>query len=782
LPGPRLRRILALAALAAACGCDAASAPAVGPDARRELARAEDAAIEWITRSRTRVEIDLPTAVATGYLERLRLGFGSPFRLAEYALNDPRLADSLRTRVAWAILGRTLAGDAYQIDPVALDRVGLRQAGGLPGTGRLHLDLIDGVVRQSGDPRSGELAVRLAYSLAAAAGDLGRTGPDAAIRAAALIRDRELASDDATRLLRAAADSSINALALLPRWRAERRFEVERPAMAALDGASELHAMELAPRLAQMIRMLSTGRATDRGLLAGTLRRPASLLGAAAAERLREAADSLLAPPETPVAVATMVHRDEIVDPPWVPAEERVVRERFIAGSFNSERFAAEYALISTRSVWDTGPATAALAAAVALRSFAQEPVWFPGFGGPSLRELQERWGLGAVTFDDGVPAAWRPYYRRVLDLALADLSRVLPALDIDGLAIHYTGIDRRDQTLALHDPRRRRLILPPVTATGTLAHEIAHDLDWQVALRRYRVRGDYASDRAVRMAGDRFAERLQDLTAAMLNLAAPGERTGHANRPAEVFARNVDWFVVASLAARDRTNGYLSSVQDDMLTGYGSVRPPDITGAVGHALVRILDEVAPLYPDTRDWFISHYGLARALTPYDLVRRVLEAVPDATANGTQADAFTGFLASLDRFEEVEGARDAGFTAIDEWICAAPGASFHQRHEFARRELVMAAARARARALALQIARQVSGRTGERWVAARLDGEPGPTTDEPDATVLAVLEPLVARARQAVTVDLPRPAARIAIVQLPEHCAAGPLRIRTPRIH
>jgi hypothetical protein len=772
---------LALAALAAACGCNTASAPAVGPDARRELERAGDAATEWITRSRTRVEVDLQTAVATGYLERLRLGFGSPFRLAEYALNDPRLADTLRTRVAWAILGRTLARDAYQVDPIALDRISLRRVGGMPGTGRLHLDLIDGVVRQSGDPRSGELAVRLAYSLAAAAGDLGRAGPDAAVRAAALIRDRELAYDDVTRLLRAAADSSMNALSLMQRWRAERRFDVERPAMAPLDGASELHAMELAPRLAQMIRVLSTAPSSSRGPLAGTLRRPASLLGNAAAERLRDAADSLHAPPETPVAVATMVHRDEIIDPPWVPADERVIREQFVNASWNAERFAAQYALISTRSVWDAGPATAALAAAVALRSFAQEPVWFPGFGGPSLRELQERWGLGSVSFDDGVPAAWRPYYRRVLDLALADLSRVLPALDIDGLAVHYTGVDRRDQTLALHDPRRRRLILPPVTATGTLAHEIAHDLDWQVALRRYRVRGDYASDRAVRIAGDRFAERLQELTGAMLRLAAPGDRTGHANRPAEVFARNLDWFVVASLAARDRTNGYLSSVQDDMLTGYGSVRPPDITGAAGHALVRILDEVAPLYPDTRAWFVSHYGLTRALTPYDLVRRVLEAVPDAPSPQEPADAFGGFLASLDRFEEVEHARDAGFTAIDEWICAAPGASFHQRHEFARRELVMAATRARARALALQIARRVSGRSGERWVAARLDDEPGPTADELDPAVLAALQPIVERARQAITVDLPQPAARIAYIRLPEHCTAGPLHIQTPRI-
>src|SRR5687768_373250 len=42
-------------------------------------------------------------AVALGYLERLRLGLGSPFRLAEYALRDPRLDSIARRRVAAAV-------------------------------------------------------------------------------------------------------------------------------------------------------------------------------------------------------------------------------------------------------------------------------------------------------------------------------------------------------------------------------------------------------------------------------------------------------------------------------------------------------------------------------------------------------------------------------------------------------------------------------------------------------------------------------------------------------
>src|SRR5689334_10285956 len=38
--------------------------------------------------------ISIADAVAVGYFERLRLGLGSPFRLIDYALNDPLLPDS----------------------------------------------------------------------------------------------------------------------------------------------------------------------------------------------------------------------------------------------------------------------------------------------------------------------------------------------------------------------------------------------------------------------------------------------------------------------------------------------------------------------------------------------------------------------------------------------------------------------------------------------------------------------------------------------------------------
>src|SRR6185503_16394862 len=43
-------------------------------------------------------------ALALSYLERARLGLGSPFRLIDQAAHDTRLSDSVRRDVAWAIV------------------------------------------------------------------------------------------------------------------------------------------------------------------------------------------------------------------------------------------------------------------------------------------------------------------------------------------------------------------------------------------------------------------------------------------------------------------------------------------------------------------------------------------------------------------------------------------------------------------------------------------------------------------------------------------------------
>jgi hypothetical protein len=766
------RRIFPIALSAAVlAACEPVGRDRLGPDVRRGLDQGRDAASLWIADGRGPNEVESATAVALGYLERLRLGFGSPFRLIDYALADPRLDIDTRRLVAWSLLARTVDGASYQIDEAALDRAGLAHLETLPAVGHWHLELIQNAIREAGDPRSGELAVRLAYALAAAEGSLPARAPELVARAAALLRDRELARDDALTLLRAAASSGEDALALVARWRVERRLAVEQPAMAVLSQESELHAMELAPRLARALRELSLQEEQIRGTRPRATAGSTTLLSRAAALKLAALADSLNSPPQAPVAIAARTHRRDLVDQPQLNERNREARRRFVDRATSEERFAAEFALLRQRSPHDNGPALTALAAATSLRAYAQEDVWFPGFGGPSTRELEERFGL-TVRFGEEVPAQWRPYYRRMLDIALSDLYRVLPALDLKGLTVVFADQPRQGATLAMHDPKLRRLLLPPGTTAGTIAHEVAHDLDWQVALSRYRVRGDYATDRATRTRQDRLALRLADLANGTLD-PLPSSRLGaHARRPAEVFARNVDWFVAVSLAAGGRSNGYLSSVQDDMLTGYGTVRPPDITGAAGEALVDILDEVAPLYPATRNWFLRSYGLNRALTPYDLTRRVLEA--SVAEDSRVLIDFATSTRVATAFAAIERAREAGFAAIDAWICRSPGAAYHRDLERVRRQLVVEAAGARARGLAFTEASKLAGDSGRSWMARELFGPQWPASD-PDSAMVALLEPIADAARvvaQPAVVVQPR---SFDLAHPPDRCALSSLQ-------
>jgi hypothetical protein len=145
-----------------------------------------------------------------------------------------------------------------------------------------------------------------------------------------------------------------------------------------------------------------------------------------------------------------------------------------------------------------------------------------------------------------------------------------------------------------------------------------------------------------------------------------------------------VDWFVAASLASQGRTNGYLSSVQDDMLTGYGTVRPPDLTGRAGDAIVTILDEVAPLYPDTRDWFLRSYGTARAMNSFDLIRNMAEIELPRPSDVRVSLAASHAWAVDPVFAAITEAQARGFESIDSWSCRAPMGAYDSRLETARR--------------------------------------------------------------------------------------------------
>jgi hypothetical protein len=766
---PNLRRhliLIALACAAAFSGCGRPEHAGLAPDVRRELEQGRATFGHWIQDARAGADLPDEAVIGLGYAERLRLGLGSPFRLVETVLRDPRLTEPVKREVAWGLLSLMLSGEAYEVDPITLDRAGLGGISSWPGLGRHHLQLIESAITESRDPRAGEQAVRLAYQLAAMEGSLPAQAPLYATRAAALIRDRELARADVARLLRSAEVVHGDPLSAISKWRSERWLRVESPGLTALSEESEREALELAPKLAQTLRML---RPRLGDVTAQRQDQPdvhVSYLTTATARRLTAIADSTNMPPQAPIAIASRTYRVELLEQPWLTEAERASREAF-AGTATEEEFVAAYAQLERLSPVDAAPSLAAVWAAVALRPSAQEPVWFPGFGGPTARELEERYGFSSVRFADDVPAEWRPYFRTQFERAVQDMQRVLPALDLRGLAVRFSDVNRGG-TLAMHDPKARVLILPPGSSAGTVAHEVAHDLDWQVALRRYRVRGDYASDRASRAGTDRLAARVRDLSpSAALNVG--DDRAGaHARRPAENFARAVDWFVAASLASQGRTNGYLSSIQDHVLTGYGTVRPPDISGRGGDALINILDDVAPLYPETRDWFLRTYGTGRAHNSFDLIRGMAEVeLPDPTPAGVLAGADNQDVAAA--LDALVSARGRGFEAIDEWMCRAPAGAHNSELEQLRRRLVAEAAAARARGVALQHAQRLHGAEGARWVAHQLYGGPWPTQTL-DEGMKELLAEVVNNARQVERIEVRSAVPTFDLLRLPTHCA------------
>jgi hypothetical protein len=301
-------------------------------------------------------------------------------------------------------------------------------------------------------------------------------------------------------------------------------------------------------------------------------------------------------------------------------------RARFVERVSNEESLAAEYALLAADGAAGPVAELAVLAAAVSLRPYAQEEVWFPGMPGASVTDLKARFGLASVSFDDDVPAEWRPFYLRTLAQGIEDLRRVLPALSLQGAGIHFGESVMRESALALHDPSTRTIYLPIASGAGALAHEIMHDLDWQFARTKFGRQGGYGTDRAVREHSGPTVSSLRGLTAA--TLVAPMPQNGfsppHAQRPAEVFARSADWFIAASLARDGRMNGYLSAVQDELLPGYVAAEPPGATGAAGSALIDLLDDMTVLPDDSRAWFLSQFGRHREPRALNLVRAVLD--------------------------------------------------------------------------------------------------------------------------------------------------------------
>ncbi|AHG88713.1 hypothetical protein J421_1176 [Gemmatirosa kalamazoonensis] len=650
-----------LGGLAATAGYSRDRRGGVAANDRSAMARATAAAdslerLAWLDElsHTTTPSLDDDGVLALGYLARAALGTGSPFRLAEFALRDPRLPAALGRTVAWAVLART-AQDSGLV--YATDATAFRAATGIgPIPVSRHRALIDSVVFGEDDARTGEAAVRIGYSLAVAEGTLSGSAATVATRVAAQVRDRRLAREDALRLLRASAadhEDTPDALALLVRWRADRRFAVEAPLLSAALRPDEAAAVRAGVALRDELR-----RETDAaervvpdssgvGRESTTIAESApTLLPPRTARRLAELPSVRGGPPEAPVAVAAAAYRRQlerdatrrVADGDSVAARGAAlagVRRRFADRVRSEETLVAELGLAAQTPV-GTPPDVAgvALAAAVSMRPFAQDtllPIADPrgtNAATATPEALVARFGLRTVTFDASVPAAWRPYHLAQLAAALEDLRTVLPWAEFDGLAVRVGESAKRDSALALHDPSSRTLYLPAASGAGTIAHELAHDLDWQTARTRLAVRGTYSTDRLVRTQGNggTLAVAVRGLTAARPR-NAPAGSGGSPERPAELFARGVDWYVATALAAAGRSNGALSAVQDEALAGYAGVVPPEAGDGVADALVRLLGDMTVVPPVSRDRFLARWGMTGAPSALSLVRSTWSTMP-----------------------------------------------------------------------------------------------------------------------------------------------------------
>jgi hypothetical protein len=742
---PGLWAALMLVALAA---CDAVAPPAFSSDIDDLLARG-DAFARMLVQpggaEHTEEEV-----VALGYLERARLGIGSPFRLVSYVRRDERLSPEARERLAYALLSQTLRGRGYEVDPAVLEVLELRGAYRSRGVGENHLALIERAIAESPSASSGERAVRLGYMLASMERSI-EGSPDPVVGyIAAMVADRRRAGEDAVALLRAAAQLGDDPLELLETWRRELRFRVEAPAMSAVLPSEEMAEATRGAQLAAQLR--------DLGFrLSAPAAHPAdpqivrlwqwSWLSPSAAARLAEIAHGHDYPAQAPIAVAVGINREALVNRVGLSPEQKERRAAFTDAAINEEKLAAASVTLS-RSEAGRGPRLAliVLQAGVFMRGWNQEEPWFPGDAAPTARDLENRFGLGSVTFGADVPEAWRPYYRRMLGRALTDLHRVLPTASLRGLNIRFAQTPADAAALALHEPRTRTLILPPHTGAGTIAHEVAHDLDWQLARKRYNRRGSYASDLAVnRQKGDRVAASLVGLAASFARDG--GAATDHDRRPAEVFARGVDWLVAAHLAAEGRSGGYLTSFQDATVAGYGTTRGPHVDGAAVPALLTILEQIAPPTPETRQWASDAYGPTRSLTAKELVRAI-------SAGSVTGPPFT-------RFAALETARDRARDGLSAASCHMTPSYEARRLLATRRAVIQSAVRSAARGIVIEGVHEAAADLPEpppaamvdEFIAWRLDGGPEPA-DSAVHLLLPATDELVLRSARLLDGEAP----------------------------
>ena len=90
------------------------------------------------------------------------------------------------------------------------------------------------------------------------------------------------------------------------------------------------------------------------------------------------------------------------------------------------------------------------------------------------------------------------------------------------------------------------------------------------------------------------------------------------------MFARGADWFIASALAQLGRSNGFLSVIGDEMLTGYAAGLPTAMGVAGSDALLSAIAEMTYLPDSTRAHFVAQWSNPSLIDPSLLVRRVLE--------------------------------------------------------------------------------------------------------------------------------------------------------------
>jgi hypothetical protein len=656
---------------------------------------------------------DSSRAISLAYLERARLGLGSPFRLVDQALRDSRLGDSLRLDVAWAIVDRVLDGRIYEIDARALDPVAA------PALSRGHLAILEDVMGGEDDPRVGEAALRIAYGLAAANGTTSLTSLPVVAEVTAQIRDRILATRDLRRALRRAEMDGVDIVEELVHLRATRELEVEQPLLRPLTPSEREAAIDAAPAILARIESIP---AVAPGSFA-----PATLLDKRAAMTLARIAPRLPPLAATRVVVtgrAATLRGDTALDRNAVAV---------INSAANEESLVAAYAFADRVS---SGASIALprlmVSAAVSLRAHAQDRVWFPGDPSPTTGSVIGRFALRGITFEKDVPASWRPFYVRMIASSLEDFGRAVPGYDPAGLSFRV-GMDAlRDSALALHDPRTHTIHLSALTPSGTLAHELAHDVDWQAARRLFARSGGYATDRSVRESPIRLSSSMLGLTSARTT-GARISPNGSA-RPAEVFARSIDWFVADALANAGRSNGYLTAIGDPLLAGFAATPGDAASLGAASSLVRSIAEMTWIPDSMAAGYVERWSSLDRLDPSTVVLRVMDAQIGTRRNVRFRGGLPASIAA--------GLASGAACRVDA-----------MRQGSAQERLVAMTIDARARGILVRRARFMSPAARPAWARALL-GDPMVDPHAADDVMRRTVASLVEGAAQAGLLDFP----------------------------